>query len=125
MLLLGSSVVALIVGHWYLVAEGISFGYLTKYTVAVIGALVLRSMIVTVLAWTWVQNLQIWWEIFFDAFFLIRIFIGLLVPIVFAAMTLGTLKVKNNQAATGILYVTVVLIIMGEMVHYGMWTPKF
>ncbi|MFT5289333.1 MAG: hypothetical protein ACI82F_001394 [Planctomycetota bacterium] len=42
-----------------------------------------------------------------------RITVGLVLPLIFAAMTAGSLKFKNTRSATGILYASTVLVLIG------------
>jgi hypothetical protein len=43
-----------------------------------------------------------------------RVGFGLAVPLVFGWMIWGSIKVRNTQSATGILYATIVLVLVGE-----------
>ena len=43
-----------------------------------------------------------------------RFFVGLLVPAVFVWMTHDCIRRRSNQSATGILYVTLVMVVVGE-----------
>ena len=53
-----------------------------------------------------------------DGFFLlIAVFFGTIVPLVVNYFVMGTLKVKSTQSATGILYVVVVCILMGDLAY--------
>jgi hypothetical protein len=109
---LGLSAVALTLGHWYLVAPGLSFGVLTRYVTALLIALVFRT------GWVFFQYLEsdataalaepwVW----------MRVAFGIVAPLIFSAMALRTLHYRHNQAATGILYVVVVLLFIAELVH--------
>ena len=114
---LGTSLVALIVGHWYLVARGLSFGFLTTYTALILGSLIFRAVLITsmVVQGPLRPDVFLWTDIFWW----IRLLFGFAAPVIFSVMTLGALKYKNNQAATGILYVVVILVLMGELVHFA------
>jgi hypothetical protein len=48
-------------------------------------------------------------------FVLIQVLAGALVPAVLAVMVWRTAAIASTQSATGILYVTLVLVIMGEL----------
>ncbi len=109
--LLGCVLCAMIVGHWYLVAPGLSFGYLQKYTMAVLFMLALRAAVIFIHH----PGVEVWLDVFWWA----RMGFGMLLPLVFTLMAYRTLHYRNNQAATGILYVVVVLIFMGELIHLG------
>ncbi len=60
-----------------------------------------------------------------DGFFLnIALFFGTLLPLSLIYFVLGTLKVKSTQSATGILYVLVVAVLMGDLA-YKYYLVKF
>lgn len=60
-----------------------------------------------------------------DGFFLvIALFFGTLLPLGLVYFVLGTLKVKSTQSATGILYVMVVSVLMGDLT-YKYYLVKF
>ena len=45
------------------------------------------------------------------------IFFGALFPLFSLYFVLGTLKLKNTQAATGILYVTLCSVLLGDLTY--------
>jgi len=50
-----------------------------------------------------------------DIFFWMRVGWGLLGPLALYPMVWGTVKIRSTMAATGILYVDVVAVIIGEV----------
>ncbi|MEK7484660.1 MAG: hypothetical protein AABZ60_10060 [Planctomycetota bacterium] len=120
-LLMGSSLVAMILGHYYLVLPKLSFDPLKKLTRLFIFALVFRmglTLVLLFLHWeVWTYEIQNQWS----AYLLknlhvlsLRFLAGLLVPGILAYMIWDCVQRKSNQSATGILYVACFLILMGE-----------
>jgi len=48
-------------------------------------------------------------------FFAIRVFWGIVGPLILSFMVLQTAKIHSNTSATGILYVSLAFILMGEL----------
>jgi hypothetical protein len=119
--LLGSVMLTMVFGHWYLVIPGLSIDPLKRLTKVLMGAIGFR--IVTIVASLVVlqieqnfpltavlQELMIQQGIFFWP----RLIFGVLVPIVLAVMIWSTVQLKHTQAATGLLYLAVVALLFGE-----------
>ena len=49
-------------------------------------------------------------------FFWQRVAIGLVAPAILAVMVDQTVRIRSTQSATGLLYVAVVLVVIGEMI---------
>ncbi len=116
-LVLGASSVAMLLGHWYLVAPKLSIAYLKIVTVGLIVALLIRSGFsgATLLKhWEGLQNIH-FFEIY-GIFFLQRIFLGLLLTLVLSVLTYFCVRIRSTQSATGILYVVVVFCLIGELI---------
>ncbi|HTF88701.1 MAG TPA: hypothetical protein VK843_09850 [Planctomycetota bacterium] len=112
--LLGSVNLAMLLGHWYLVVRGMSIDPLTRLTKATLAAAVAKVLIVAIaLAAHWPSPVAK------DIFFLMRAGWGLLGPLALFPMVWGTVKIRSTMAATGILYVDVVAVIIGEVL--GGW----
>jgi hypothetical protein len=123
-LLLGAAVTSMVLGHWYLVARGLSFQALERLTRLL--ALALGARLVAALAGTWLQ-LPLWTEKVHSAgaaaffagdgiFILARVLFGFLAPLVLVKMVWNCVRIESNQSATGILYVTVAFILIGEII---------
>ncbi len=118
------SLFAMILGHWYLNVTGLPIKYLRKTTNAFWFFLIIRGL----------------WDIFFlvtkkiihggdsiliyqflarvDGFLLsIALFFGTLLPIILIHFVLETLKVKSTQSATGLLYIIVIAVLMGDLAY--------
>jgi hypothetical protein len=119
--LLGSVLLTMVFGHWYLVIPKLSIDHLMKLTKVFVGAILLRlvSVVVTfalirtepslslsdVLPALMLQQGIFFWP---------RLLFGIVAPIVLAVMIYSTVQIRHTQAATGLLYVAVVTLLFGE-----------
>ncbi len=119
--LLGSVMLAMVFGHWYLIVPKLPIDPLKLLTKVYIGAIAFR--VVTIVLSLVVLEIQqdvtlvnIASELFVrqGLFFWPRVMFGVVVPIVLGAMIWSTLKLGHTQAATGLLYVAVVAVLFGE-----------
>ncbi|HEX6087123.1 MAG TPA: hypothetical protein VF266_21515 [Thermoanaerobaculia bacterium] len=112
--LLGSVNLAMLLGHWYLVVRGMAIEPLKRLTIATLAAAIVKILVVViVLAAAWPP------PVMKDIFFWMRAGWGLLGPLALFPMVWGTVKIRSTMAATGILYVDVVAVIIGEVL--GGW----
>lgn len=114
--LLGFSMTAMLVGHSYLISPGLTIKPLMRQLAALGIALVLRVGVAGTALWFWtadhdLTNLNdetvLWLPV--------RWLIGLGGPLVFGWMAYRTAKIRSTQSATGILYVVVILVFLGEL----------
>ncbi len=119
--LLGSVMLTMVFGHWYLVIPRLSIEPLKRLTKVLIAAIGIR--IVTVAASFAVLHFKqavpfgsVVRELFIQQgiFFWPRLIFGVVVPIVLAGMIWSTVKIRHTQAATGLLYLAVVALLFGE-----------
>src|SRR5205807_4285031 len=119
--LLGSVMLTMVFGHWYLVIPRLSIDPLKRLTKVLMAAIAIRT--VTIVASFAVLELKqtiplaaVFRELFVQQgiFFWPRVIFGVLVPIVLAAMIWSTVKIRHTQAATGLLYLAVVALLFGE-----------
>jgi len=115
--LLGSVNLAMLLGHWYLVVRGMAIDPLKRLSVLTLVATLLRLLVV-VAALTLGGG---WQEIALrqGIFFWMRAGWGLLGPLLLYPTVWGTVKIRSTMAATGILYVDVVAVVIGEVL--GGW----
>jgi hypothetical protein len=111
--LLGSVNLAMLLGHWYLVVRGMSIDPLKRLTIATLVAAIVKTVLVIVVAVV-ITPPQVK-----DIFFWMRAGWGLLGPLALYPMVWGTVKLRSTMAATGILYVDVVAVVIGEVL--GGW----
>jgi protein NrfD len=51
----------------------------------------------------------------FDGLFLwVRLAVGIIGPLILAVMILETVRIRSTQAATGLLYIAMLLVVAGE-----------
>ena len=115
--LLGSVNLAMILGHWYLVVRGMAIDPLKRLTIATLATSIARVLVV--IAALCVTG--VWNEIAIrqGIFFWMRAGWGLLGPLLLYPMVWGTVRIRSTMAATGILYVDVVAVVIGEVL--GGW----
>jgi len=115
--LLGSVNLAMLLGHWYLVVRGMAIDPLKRLTIATLAATIAKIVVVAIAivaggAWYEVAVRQ-------GIFFWMHAGWGLLGPLLLYPMVWGTVKIRSTMAATGILYVDVVAVVIGEVL--GAW----
>ncbi len=112
--LLGSVNLAMLLGHWYLVVRGMPIDPLKRLTIATLVAAIAKiALVAIVIAASWPS------PVVKDIFFWMRAGWGLLGPLALYPMVWGTVKIRSTMAATGILYVDVVAVVIGEVL--GGW----
>jgi protein NrfD len=118
-LLFGSVLLTMNLGHWYLVSRSLPkkllFGAASLYA-ALAAARALYLGLVAVV----VPNPDGWEALTsFDRdllFFLFRILWGIVGPVALSYYVFQTSKMRSNQAATGLLYVALVFVLVGELI---------
>ncbi|MDO8581207.1 MAG: hypothetical protein Q7S13_06995 [Candidatus Omnitrophota bacterium] len=123
-LIICSSLYAMNLGHWYLNVHGLPLKHLIRATYALWGFLALRLAfdIAAILSQTIMfQGEQVALGRFIptlDGFFLlVALFFGTIFPFVSLFFVKEILKLKNTQAATGVLYVILASILLGDMAY--------
>jgi hypothetical protein len=123
-LLFGAVVWAMNLGHWYLVSTSLPFGLLVRATEAFALLVLLRAAFAAVAlglvargsAGEGGEALAELLDPMRDGFFFwSRVTWGLLAPLVLAPFVVKTARMKSNQAATGLLYVGLVFVLVGEL----------
>lgn len=123
-LVLSSALYAMNLGHWYLNVHGLPLIHLKRATAALGIFLVIR------LIWDLViflgtrvmhrgelSNLFRFVSHMEGIFLLVAFFFGTLFPLVSIYFVWGTLKAKSTQSATGILYVLLSAILIGDIAY--------
>ncbi len=121
--LLGAAMTAMLLGHFYLIAPGMSLTPLLRLLAALAGAIFLRMAVAGLGLWSWtaehsLTNLTdetvLWLPL--------RWGLGFLGPLVLAWMAWRTVRIRSTQSATGILYVTVISCFLGELTGQLLWS---
>ena len=113
---LGAVMTAMLLGHFYLIAPGMSLAPLRRLLAALTAAVVARMALagLSLYAWTAEHSLTnlsdvtvLWLPV--------RWGIGFIGPLVLAWMAWQTARIRSTQSATGILYVAVIFCFLGEL----------
>ena len=113
-LLLGAAVTAMLLGHWYLIAPNLTTAPLLRLHQLLFIALAARTVSVALsltaatggsfamdrLGWLWLA---------------VRVGAGLCGAAVLSKMSWEAAKIRSTQSATGILYVVVIFVFIGEL----------
>jgi hypothetical protein len=115
--ILGSIYLAMTLGHWYLVVRGMSIDPLKRLSIATLVTTLVKIAVVVVALFAG----DLWREIALrqGIFFWMRAGWGLIGPLALYPMVWGTVRIRSTMAATGILYVDVVAVTIGEVL--GAW----
>jgi hypothetical protein len=113
----GLALMDMLLGHAYLTASKITIAPFRRLNLALAVVLVLRAAtavagVLVINAWRPVEML---WGVY-GLYMLTRWGVGLVVPAVFLYMAHDCIRRRSTQSATGILYVTGVLVFIGEIV---------
>jgi hypothetical protein len=117
-LLFGSVLLTMNLGHWYLVARSLPtrllFAAACGYTALAAGRALYLGLVALV-----VPNRD-GWEALTSLdrdllFFLFRILWGIVGPVALSYFVFQTSKMRSNQAATGLLYVALIFVLIGEL----------
>jgi hypothetical protein len=117
-LFFGAAVLVMNLGHWYLVSRSLPLTLLARGAavfalLAVARALLLGAAVAVDPAPAGLESLL---SLEKDAlFFLFRVVWGILGPLALSYFIWKTADMKSNQAATGLLYVALVFVLIGEL----------
>ena len=114
-MVLGSSLVAMSTGHWYLANAQLSFDILIRLCRIFVASIGVKSVVVAIYAVTRFEEYARL-EDFFKIVMATRVLAGIVLAVVLALMSLSCAKRHANQSATGILYVAVVFVLIGETI---------
>jgi hypothetical protein len=123
-LLFGAVVWAMNLGHWYLVSKTLPFQLLVRATevlavlvlVRGVFALVALGLVARTSAGPAGAEMADLLDPARDGFFFwSRVLWGLVAPLVLAPYVVKTARMKSNKAATGLLYVGLVFVMIGEL----------
>jgi hypothetical protein len=111
--IVGSIYLAMTLGHWYLVVRGMPIDPLKRLAIATLAATILRIAVVVAAF----AAGDLWREVALrqGIFFWMRAGWGLVGPLALFPMVWGTVRIRSTMAATGILYVDVVAVTIGEV----------
>lgn len=121
--LLGTAMTAMLLGHFYLIAPGMSLTPLVHLLAALAGAIVLRMAVAAAGLWYWtaehsltnLNDVTVLW-------LPLRWGLGFVGPLILAWMAWRTARIRSTQSATGILYVAVIFCFLGELTGQLLWS---
>jgi hypothetical protein len=114
--LLGTAMTAMLLGHFYLIAPGMSLSPLLRMLAALFVATGLRMVVAGWGLWGWSQNHSVLnWEDETVLWLPVRWALGFGGPLILGWMARSAAKIRSTQSATGILYVVVIFAFLGEL----------
>jgi hypothetical protein len=115
-ILLGAVTLSMILGHFYLVAPGLSIAPLRRESALFAASVVVRGAFAATMAFLAFGGPDGTERLMGSLVFLLtRGLFGIVAPAVFAYMVWETVKIRSTQSATGILYVATALVLFGEL----------
>lgn len=117
-LFFGAVLLTMNLGHWYLVSRNLPFRLLARGATLFAALAVLRTGLlgVAVLVNPSPEGLSSLLSLERDAlFFLFRVLWGIVGPLALSYFIWRTADMKSNQAATGLLYVALLFVLIGEL----------
>jgi hypothetical protein len=114
---LGSALVGLSLGHWYLVSPRLALRPLVSLTFLCLGALLVQLVLLPVLLFVPGVRAERVQSLFgeYVVFFGVRVVFGLIVPLGVIFLTWRTARIRSLDSATGLLYIVVALVLAGEI----------
>ena len=113
-LVLGVTMAAMLLGHWYLNSPTMKIGPLMRLVNVMTVLLVARALLSGVALGMWLSG-DVGPEEADLLFVLLRWLAGIVGPLALTWMARKTLEIPNTQSATGILYVAVIGTFVGEL----------
>jgi len=120
----GSVGLAMVLGHWYLTVPNLAVRHLRRLNRVTVVCMLASLGLLALSCVVFGESLNEGERPLFGAtglFYLgTRVAVGLVLPLVFAAMTASSLRYENTRSATGILYATTVLVLIGAAVSVSL-----
>lgn len=117
--LLGSTLTAMLLGHYYLTAPAMSIAPLRRFVRAMAWGLGARAALaaLALAAWSYgaIHVPSTTAASVAPLFLAVRWGIGVLGPAVAIALAWKTVAIRSTQSATGILYIAMILVLFGEL----------
>jgi len=113
----GSVGLAMVLGHWYLTVPKLKVSHLGRLNKVTVGSMLASLVFVGAVCLVFKEPLELADTPLFGPRGLFnigtRVTVGLLLPLVFAWMAKESLRYGNTRSATGILYASTVLVLIG------------
>lgn len=113
----GSVGLAMVLGHWYLTVPKLKVSHLGRLNRVSMGAMIVSLLLVAISCAVFYEALEYSDTSLFGPRGMFnmgtRLVVGLLVPLLFAWMAKESLRYGNTRSATGILYASTVMVLIG------------
>jgi hypothetical protein len=120
----GSVSLAMVLGHWYLTIPTLQVSHLRRLNRVTVGSMIVCLVAVASTCWLLSEELGAAESPLLGPFGLFqlgtRLTAGLFLPLLFAWMTAGSLQYQNTRSATGILYASTILVLIGTAVSISL-----
>ncbi len=120
----GSVSLAMVLGHWYLTIPTLQVSHLRRLNRVTVGSMVVCLVAVAATCWLLSDEFGAAETPLLGPFGLFqlgtRLTAGLFLPLLFAWMTAGSLQYQNTRSATGILYASTILVLIGTAVSISL-----
>jgi len=116
----GAVAVAMVLGHWYLTVPNLALAHLARLNRVCTWSMGASLLLLAASCALLVQRAPAALNAFGAFFLTTRIAVGLLMPLLFAAMTASSIRHGNTRSATGILYASTVLVLIGTAVSISL-----
>lgn len=112
---LGAATTAMLLGHMYLIAPGMTLTPLLRLLAALAGAVGLRLGLAAAGLWSWTAEHSLGKLDDVTIMLPLRWGFGFIGPLVLGWMAWQAARIRSTQSATGILYVVVIFCFLGEL----------
>ena len=120
----GSVALAMVLGHWYLTVPNLKVDHLRRLNRVTVASMVVSLVAIAASCLMFQAHLESAKTPLFGPWGLFhlgtRVVVGLALPLLFAWMTASSLKFENTRSATGILYASTVLVLIGAAVSLSL-----
>jgi len=121
-IVLGMSSASMLFGHWYLIDPNLPVDYLKTlvrlFRFALVGELIAIAIVIILFLAAGSHGMKAAAQTLLDTNYTllgVRLLLGPVVTLVLAWMTWQTLKIPQTMAATGLLYIAVMSVLVGEL----------
>jgi len=115
---------AMVLGHWYLTVPQLPVSLLVRANRQTVVAMVSSAVLVVATCLLWSERFAAARRPLFGPWGLFqlsaRVVMGILLPLLFAWMAASALRYQNTRSATGILYASTVMVLIGAAVSISL-----
>ena len=116
---------AMVLGHWYLTVPKLDVSHLVRLNKVCVWVMIVTCCLVFITCSVYKSEIELAearplfgpWGLFFLG---TRLLVGLLLPLLFAYMAQASLRLGNTRSATGILYASTVLVLIGAAISISL-----